>query len=185
MEFFDVLDDKGQLTGELKNREEVHRLGLWHRTVHVWIVNGQRELLIQKRSAQMQFCPNLWDISSAGHIEAGHSSIDTAIKEVEEELGLKLSESDFKHIFTVVQQFEWNDGILKNNEYNDVYLVKKDLNVNELKFDPVEVAEVKLIGIEELENKIKNKDESFVNHDAEYEELFKYFKKTGSAGENC
>ena len=179
MELFDVLNDKGQFTGESKTIEEVHRLGLWHRTVHVWIVNSQNELLIQKRSVQMQFCPNLWDISSAGHIEAGQSSVGTAVKEIEEELGLHLSQSDLKRIFTVVQQFEWNNGILKNNEYNDVYLVKKDLDINELKFDPVEVAEVRLIGIKELENRIKDKDESFVNHDAEYEELFKYFDKQG------
>ena len=112
MEFFDVLDKKGQFTGEIRSRTDVHRFGLWHRTVHVWVMNNKKELLIQKRSANMEFCPNLWDISSAGHIEAGKDNIDTVLKEVKEELGIKLREDEPKLIFTVIHQFTWNDGEL-------------------------------------------------------------------------
>ena len=54
MEKIEVLNEKGEKTGEVVSREEVHRLGLWHKTVHIWIVNGKNEVLLQKRCAQKE-----------------------------------------------------------------------------------------------------------------------------------
>jgi len=39
IEYLDVLTDKGELCGKKLDRNEVHRLGLWHKVVHVWIAN--------------------------------------------------------------------------------------------------------------------------------------------------
>lgn len=33
-EYLDVLDEKGNLTGEKKLRSEIHAKGLWHKVVH-------------------------------------------------------------------------------------------------------------------------------------------------------
>ena len=68
MEYFDVLDENGNKTGETKLRSEVHRDGDWHRTVHIWVFNRQGEVLLQRRCATKDSYPNMLDISCAGHL---------------------------------------------------------------------------------------------------------------------
>ena len=56
MELLDIVDEKGNPTGEVKERALIHREGLLHRTSHVWIARKNRksgmDLLLQKRSAK-------------------------------------------------------------------------------------------------------------------------------------
>lgn len=76
-------------------RSEAHRLGLRHRTSHVWLVparkNGVLEVLLQKRSDEKDSFPGCYDISSAGHIPAGQGFVDSALRELKEELGVTAS----------------------------------------------------------------------------------------------
>lgn len=60
-------------------RGAVHRDGDYHRAIHVWIyAESTQELLLQQRADCKDSWPSLWDISSAGHISAGDSSLITA-----------------------------------------------------------------------------------------------------------
>jgi hypothetical protein len=60
-------------------RHLVHADGDYHGAVHVWIyVESTGELLLQKRADRKDSWPGLWDISSAGHISAGDTSLITA-----------------------------------------------------------------------------------------------------------
>lgn len=60
-------------------RSEVHRDGDYHRAVHVWIYSESTgELLLQRRADCKDSWPGQWDISSAGHISAGDSSLFSA-----------------------------------------------------------------------------------------------------------
>lgn len=52
MENLDVLDEQGNKTGEIKSRDEIHEKGLWHRTVHIWVVNDNKDVLMQLRSPE-------------------------------------------------------------------------------------------------------------------------------------
>ena len=83
-ELLDVFDSNGELLGKSKPRAQVHKTGDWHKTVHVWIISSQGELLLQKRSESKESHPGLWDISCAGHIKSGQTSTDAAIKEARE-----------------------------------------------------------------------------------------------------
>ncbi len=104
MEYLDVLDANGNPTGEKKSRAEIHRNGDWHRVVDVWILNSTQELLLQKRSAEKENNPNLWNISVAGHIASGDSAVPTAIREAQEELGVSFAEKDFAYLFSLTEQ---------------------------------------------------------------------------------
>lgn len=97
-EFFDILDEQGNKTGKIKKREDVHRDGDWHKSVHIWIVNDKNEVLLQKRSPNKDSHPNMWDISCAGHLIAGDTSISGALREAKEELGLDLCSSQLQLI---------------------------------------------------------------------------------------
>ncbi|TYH40012.1 hypothetical protein ES332_D12G217200v1 [Gossypium tomentosum] len=124
VEYLDVLTKTGKKTGVSKPRGDVHRDGDYHKAVHVWIfAESTQELLLQKRADYKDSWPGLWDISSAGHISAGDSSLITAQRELQEELGVILPKDAFELIFIFLEECVTNNGKFINNEYSDVYRV--------------------------------------------------------------
>ncbi len=88
-EIFDVVNERDEVIGQ-KLRREVHRLGLKHRAVHVLVFNSRGEIFLQKRSMNKDTFPGAWDSSSSGHLDSGENYDTCAIREVSEELGVKL-----------------------------------------------------------------------------------------------
>ncbi|MDR7318411.1 NUDIX domain-containing protein [Brevibacillus nitrificans] len=91
-EILDIFDESGTPIG-VAPRTEVHRLGHWHQTFHCWIYRVEQSkiwLLFQKRHPQKDTCPDLLDITSAGHLVASEGPAD-GVRELEEELGLTVS----------------------------------------------------------------------------------------------
>lgn len=175
-EIFDVLDKDGNFTGKIKPRKEVHQNGDWHKAVHVWIINSKNELLIQKRSPNKDIAPNQWDISVAGHIPAGGDGLTTALREIEEELGVHIEQKNLEYLFTVTQSKTKKNYI--NNEFNEVYLLKLDLDISKIVLQKEELTEIKFIHFTELEKLINgDNDKIFVSHDKEYKKLFKLLCK--------
>jgi 16S rRNA (adenine1518-N6/adenine1519-N6)-dimethyltransferase len=87
-EIFDVVDADDQVTGTA-TRSEVHAGKLLHRAVHVFVFNKRGDLLLQKRSALKDLCPNLWDSSVSGHLDSGEGYLAAASRELDEEMGIK------------------------------------------------------------------------------------------------
>ena len=90
MEYLDVVDEFGNPTGEIVERQKAHREGIRHRTSHVWIIREYNgiEVLLQKRSENKDSYPGCYDISSAGHLIAGSEYKESALRELKEELGI-------------------------------------------------------------------------------------------------
>lgn len=86
-ELFDVVDEEDQVVGQ-ETRDRVHRQDLLHRAVHIFVFNKRKELFLQKRSRLKDRHPGVWDSSAAGHLNAGEGYLETAIRELEEELGV-------------------------------------------------------------------------------------------------
>ncbi|GKC26311.1 NUDIX hydrolase 3-like protein [Tanacetum coccineum] len=123
-EEFDISTKTGLKTGFSKPRSAVHRDGDYHRAVHVWIfVESTQQLLLQKRADCKDSWPGLWDISSAGHVSAGDTSLITARRELQEELGVTLPNDAFELLFVFLQECVTNGGKFIDNEFDDVYLV--------------------------------------------------------------
>lgn len=180
MEFLDIYNPDGTPTGKTKRRDEVHRDGDWHKTVHAWILNSTGELLIQQRSSTKETSPGKWDVSIAGHIPAGTESMATLIREAFEELGLGLEGGDgIEYLFTVRSQSKERSGTLVNNEIQDVFLIRKDVDSTLLKLQESEVSAVRWVTPEELTKHIGDVDNSFVVHRQEYEGLLDVLKNRG------
>jgi 16S rRNA (adenine1518-N6/adenine1519-N6)-dimethyltransferase len=86
-EIFDVVDESDRVIAQA-SRHEVHRRGLRHRAVHVFVFDRRGDLFLQKRSRWKDRHPGQWDSSAAGHVNAGETYADTAPREIREELGV-------------------------------------------------------------------------------------------------
>ncbi|MFA4846238.1 MAG: NUDIX domain-containing protein [Patescibacteria group bacterium] len=153
MEYFDVLTEDGTATGESLPREEVHNRGLWHGSVQAWVMNSDHQFLLQQRAHTKKTDPGLWDVSICGHIASGDDAIDAAIREANEELGLKLDRNQFEHLFLYVHHNEHpltNGSIRHERLITPTYLVRAEVNLDKLKLEPTEVAAVRWIGLAEL-----------------------------------
>ena len=86
-ELFDIVDELNQVTGQ-GTRREIHEGSLRHRAVHMFLVNKHGAVLLQKRSLWKDRQPGKWDSSAAGHLDAGESYEEAAVRELKEELGV-------------------------------------------------------------------------------------------------
>lgn len=89
-EIFDVVDQHDRVI-EQRTRSEVHRRHLLHRSVHVLVYNARGEIFLQKRSMHKDCNPGVWDASVSGHVDAGETYDECALREAREELGLELA----------------------------------------------------------------------------------------------
>lgn len=85
-EFMDIVDDGDRVIGR-DTRERVHKDYQIHRGVHVIIVNSDNEVLIQRRSFKKDYYPGYYDISVGAQVSSGESYEESALRELEEEIG--------------------------------------------------------------------------------------------------
>ena len=171
MEYIDIFDENNNPTGEIKEKTKAHKEGNFHRTAHIWVMNDKKELLLQKRSATKKSHPNCWDISGAGHIRSGETVIKGAIRELNEELGIKVNEDDLK--FIAIVKSTKNP---QNQEFGYVYLLKSNNEIKDYTFEDNEVSEVKYVYFEDLEKMVANTAEGLLIHEEEYKKLFEFIR---------
>lgn len=170
-ELIDWYDENGNYRGII-DKAIAHKKGLWHKSVHVWIINDKNQILMQNRCAKKKFFPNYWDCSFAGHIGAGESSLASAIREGKEELGLKLNPKDFQFLFTIKEEYAWKDIISK--EFVDVFVLRQNVNIEDLKYQQEEVECAQYFDMDEIFKFDRNSE--IFPHVEEYENLNQFFK---------
>lgn len=150
MELLDVLTSDGAPTGIVKSKPDVHREGDWHLAAHLWVVTPDRLVLLQRRADHKESWPGMWDISVAGHVSAGESALSAVVREAGEELGIEVEEQDLRHLGRLRYQAVLNGGAYLENEFHEVYLLVREIDVNALTLDPAEVAAAALVHPDEL-----------------------------------
>jgi isopentenyl-diphosphate delta-isomerase type 1 len=86
-ELLEVCDRHDRVIGQA-TRGMIHRLGLRHRAVHIFIFDDAGRLYLQFRREHKDQYPRHWDTSAAGHVSPGETYADAAMRELAEELGL-------------------------------------------------------------------------------------------------
>lgn len=150
-ELFDVVDENGSMQGYTISKKDAHAEGVWHQTVDVWIYNTEGEVLLQKRSMSKESYPGLLDISAAGHVSVGETRIQAALRELEEELGIKAEAGELKEILASKLSGEPKPGYYNKHVYT-VYLLKRDTLPQTLQKEEVE--SVEFIPLARLEKEI-------------------------------
>ncbi|MEX1383497.1 NUDIX domain-containing protein [Lutibacter sp.] len=166
-EYIDILNEVGEPNGTTCLKSEAHKKGFFHASAHIWIFNNKKEVLIQKRASNKDTFPNLWDVSVAGHISADEKPIISAIREVQEEIGLSIKQHNLYYIGTSKKRIEHNKDLI-DYELHYIYMCKINFYVNSLKIQEEEVAEVNLISIQNLINLVHSNESNFVPHGKSY-----------------
>ena len=139
MEILDICDELGNPTGKTVEREIAHQQGILHRTAHVWILRKKEnkiQILLQKRSEQKDSFPGCYDISSAGHIPAGDNYGQSAVRELKEELGIVVRESELIDCGNRRFHFEeiFHGRFFKNKKVSKKFFLWKDLEEKDFVF---------------------------------------------------
>jgi isopentenyldiphosphate isomerase len=154
-EIFDIVDENGNPTGETVSRTKAHEEGIRHRTAHIWVVRyerGRAEVLLQKRALNKESFPGRYDTSSAGHIHAGDEPIDSALRELSEELGINADEDELEFVGTFPIQYEkeFHGKMFKDNEIAFVYIYEEDVDIEELSIQKEELDSVEWFDLKKL-----------------------------------
>ena len=166
-EFLEVYSPEGTKTGQKKSKSEIHRKGLFHSTVHVWIFTEEGNILIQKRSKKKELNPGVWDVSVAGHIKFNENIKKAAKRETLEETSININTKDLLKI-GVYRSINIHPTAI-DKEFFHTYILKIDKNSINLGFKNNEVDDLKFISIEEMENLIKEENNKiFIGKNRKY-----------------
>lgn len=164
-ELVDIYNEKNEHIGvELKSK--AHKEGLWHKSCHIWFYNLKNEVLLQLRAKCKEMCPDVWDVSAAGHIGAGEDVLDTAIREIKEELGVDVPSQDLK--FLEIQKRELDYKEIRNKEFVYVYLLKFDGDPKDFVLQEEEVADARFFSTNKVRKGLKENPEKYIISDIQY-----------------
>lgn len=141
-EIFVVVDKNDKIIG-YRTRGECHtNKSLIHRGVGVIVFNDKNEILLQKRSKTKDICPSFFEISTGGHVNKGETYKQSALRETQEEIGIKPKvkfivkflyeyeqETEMDVVFTATHNGPFN---INNDEVESIQFVNKD-SVKKLK----------------------------------------------------
>ncbi len=143
-EYWDLYDGNGKKTGETHLRGTKMPEGRFHKVVHIWIQNSEGKLLMQKRSDTVDNCPGEW-ATTGGSVVAGEEPLNSAVRELEEEMGLTVAQEELQYCLMV----------RRKDSFCYIYLLKKDIRTEELVLQECEVADVQWLSLQEIDKMIE------------------------------
>lgn len=158
MEVRDLYDENKKVTGKTFIKGEQVPKGYFYLIVIIVIENDQGEFLIQKRVARKG---GKWALTG-GHPKAGETSLEGIIEEVKEELGIDVS----KDKLTLFKE------ITNNDQYFDLYYLKKNIDINDIVIQEEEVDGVMWAS----KDKVNNMFQAGEFHEGHYKILQEYLK---------
>ncbi|EHJ00650.1 NUDIX hydrolase [Clostridium sp. DL-VIII] len=190
-ELLTIYDENLKEIGSM-SRDEIHKRGLKHKVVHCWIIEKEVNdvfIYLQQRSYSKSDFPGMYDIACAGHIDAGEEAENAMLRELKEEVGLKINKGDLKYIGRKFETFQ--KDCFKDDEICEMYLLEVNNSnifiLGEEVEDVVKVSlneyrkwingEIELLNSQSIihEKNTKIQNENICPHIKEYnEQLFMY-----------
>ena len=151
-ELLDVLDERGRPTGEVVWKSEAHRRGLFHRCFHCWVAGEDADgpyLLVQRRDAAKDTWPGYLDVTAAGHLTSGEEPLAGGLREIEEELGLRVEPG--RLVWLGARRVEQEIAQGCDRELHEVYLLLDPTPPEDLRLQRGEVEAVLRLDLGEAE----------------------------------
>lgn len=144
-EILDLYDENRKRLGKTHVRGVPIKEGTFYLVADIWTVTFDGYFLIDKRHPNKPF-GGMWECTG-GAVTAGEDSVTGAIRELEEELGIKASKEELRIIHSCRCP----------NKFVDTYLLRKNIDIQALRLQKEEVTEAKLVTFSELEILVENK----------------------------
>lgn len=144
-ELFYLVDTNDRIKGYISRREAHANKNNIHRAVGIFVLNEKKQMLMQKRSKKKDMDSGKWSYAVGGHVTFGQTYRECAIREIEEELGIKTS---VKLIAKTLIKMK------KEIEYTALFAVKISSNTSII-IDQDEISQIKWISIGQLKTFIK------------------------------
>ena len=154
-ERWDLYDRDGKPLGRTIVRGRRLSAGEHHLVVHIWVVNSVGRYLLQRRSPRRRLMPNMW-AATGGSAITGEDSLTAARRELAEELGIRPRPEEFQFL----------GRLNRRNSLCDLWLVQKDVPVTAMRLQKEEVAQVRWVTREQLEEMVN--DGRFHHYGAPY-----------------
>ena len=133
----------------------------WNRrTVAVCLVDTHStKVLLQKRSQRVSIAPGTWSLAAAGHVDEGESREETALKELQEELGITASSLQFLRK-DLCEYPRSGDDATRMRAWHAVYVV--EYQGQKMRLEPTEVSEVAWFSIEDIDQMLAENPGQFI-----------------------
>lgn len=138
MEYFDVVDINKNKTNKVLPRGENLQKGEYNVGVEVWIITSNNELLITQRSP-LKSHPLQWEVPG-GCLIAGETSVEGAVRELKEEIGLDIDIKKLHFITTSLYKYQ----------FVDIFTIKLDVSLSELTLQNEEISDARLVSLSEF-----------------------------------
>ena len=140
MEWWDLYDVDRKKTGMLHERGTPLPKRYYHLCVSAWIVNQRGEFLLSQRHPGKAY-PLRWECTG-GSVLSGESSLEGALREVEEELGIRLEGGQGKLFYQVRRE--------SSQDFYDAWMFPCDIRIEDLSLQETEVVDAKWVNREGL-----------------------------------
>ena len=145
-EDWDIYDENRVFQNRTIRRGDAFNDGEYYVCCEVWFQNSKGEMLITQRHPNKK-AGGLWEFLGGG-VLAGETTMQAAVREVKEELGITITANELflLHIYR------------QRNYFMDIYLVKKDIELQSIVLNESETINAKWVSKEELQAMIDNQE---------------------------
>ena len=168
-ELWDILDESGNKTGRMCERGTPMHKGEYHLVIQVWIKNRKNEFLISRWTNNGGCWSGLWQ-TTGGAAVTGDNSLETALKETREEIGIMLEPKNGQ-IFKLYNEPHKNDD---GSVFIDVWLFRQDFDIEMVLLQPEENCDAMWASKEKIKQMIY--DGHFIPPQEAYPYIDKIFK---------
>ena len=144
-EYWDLYDADRKPLGRSIKRGDAFAEGEYYVCCEVWVRNSEGKFLVTQRHPDKK-AGGLWEFTGGG-VRAGETTRQAAVRELYEELGVHADESELSLL-----------EVYRHKKYfMDIFVVRRDIDVNTLTLQPEEVVDAKWVSGEELLRMIEEK----------------------------
>ena len=138
-EYWDIYDKNRIFQNRTILRGTPFQNGEYYVSCEVWFQNSKGEMLVTLRNPNKK-AGGLWEFVGGG-VLAGETTAQAAVREIKEEIGIDITETDLMFLY----EFR------HNNYFMDIYLVNKDIDIKMIVLDLNETIDAKWTTKEELQ----------------------------------